>query len=84
MSGSGDDVIAGGLGNDVIDGGKGDDTYVQQGNFDEWTVKFNQNWEWINSSPETINYTVTVAANPVVLVMHIILMELKRLNLPLS
>ena len=45
MSGSGNDVIAGGLGNDIIDGGKGDDSYIQQGNFDEWTVKFNQNWE---------------------------------------
>ena len=60
MSGSGNDVIAGGLGNDIIDGGRGNDVYVQEGNSDQWSVKFNQNFEWVNSSPETITYTVTV------------------------
>ena len=50
ITGSGDDIIDGGAGDDIVDGGKGDDTYIQQGNFDEWTVKFNQNWEWINFS----------------------------------
>ena len=54
MSGSGNDVIAGGLGNDIIDGGKGNDVYVQEGSSDQWSVKFNQNWEWVNSTPETI------------------------------
>ena len=62
MSGSGNDVIAGGLGNDIIDGGRGNDVYVQEGTSDQWSVKFNQNMEWVNSTPETINYTVTVAA----------------------
>ncbi|MDA8687831.1 hypothetical protein N9L98_02075, partial [bacterium] len=62
ISGSGNDVIAGGLGNDIIDGGKGNDVYVQDGASDQWSVKFSQNWEWVNFTPETINYTVTVAA----------------------
>ena len=50
-----------GLGNDIIDGGRGNDVYVQEGSSDQWSIKFNQNWEWVNSTPETINHTVTVA-----------------------
>ena len=66
MSGYGNDVIAGGLGNDIIDGGRGNDVYVQEGTSDQWSVKFKQNFEWVNSSPETITYTVTAAlkSNP--------------------
>ena len=63
-SGSGDDLITGGLGNDTIDGGKGNDIFVQEGNSDQWTIKYNQSIESLNSTPQTITYTVMVGPRP--------------------
>ena len=63
-SGSGDDLITGGLGNDTIDGGKGNDIFVQEGNSDQWTIKYIQNIESLNSTPQTITYIVTVGPRP--------------------
>ena len=40
--------------------------FMFKGTSDQWSIKFKQNFEWVNSSPETITYTVTAAlkSNP--------------------